>query len=118
MAKDEQAKEAGQNKTQPQKEHAVQPTTVNGLKALTNDTLTEIVQNSSARLETRVAALREIHGRPGCQYGGLERLCSDTLATIVADKTIPQDLRTAAADALALPRTAESTGKPDEAPKS
>ncbi len=118
MAKDEQAKEASQSKEQPQKEQAVQTTTVNGLKALTNYTLTEIVQNSSARLETRVAALREIHGRSGCQYSGLERLDIGMLKRVVEDKTIPQDLRTAAADALAMPRTAIPATKPDEADKS
>lgn len=119
MEKDERAKqvgektgqgkkeEAGQNTGQPQKEQAVQATTVNGLKALTNDTLIEIVQNSSARPETRVAALREIHGRSGCQYSGLERLDIGILKRVVEDKRIPPDLRTAAADALAIPRTAD-----------
>ncbi len=109
MAKDEQAKEAGKKTEQGKKEQAVKATPVNGLKALANDTLTEIVQNISARLETRVAALREIHGRPGCQYTGLERLGIGMLKRVVEDKTMPQDLRTAAADALAMPRTAKPT---------
>lgn len=117
MAKDEQAKEAGKNKEQ-EKTEAVRATTVNGLKGLNNDTLIEILQDRSARPETRVAALREIHGRPGCQYSGLERLDVATLKMIVENKTTPQDMRTAAADALAMPRRADETSKPEESAKS
>ena len=115
MEKTEQAKEAGQNKEQPQKEQAVQATTVNGFKDLDNKTLIGIAENGKARDVTRIAALREIHGRSGCQYSGLERLDIGMLKRVVEDKTIPQDLRTSAADALAMPRAAD---KVDEPPKS
>ncbi len=118
MEKTEQAKGAGQKKEQGQNEAAVQATTVNGLKGLDNDTLIAIAEDRSARPETRVAALREIHGRPGCQYSGLERLDIGTLKMIVENKTMPQDLIAAAADALAMPRAADKASNPDEPAKS
>lgn len=118
MEKNEQAKGAGQNKERGQNEAAVQATTVNGLAGLNNSALIEIVNNKAARSETRVAALREIHGRRGGQYSGLELLDTEMLVSIVEDKAVPQVVRTAAADALALPRTADKTGTPDESAKS
>ena len=97
-------------KGQPDKEvkgAAGQATTATGLAGLNDATLADIVQNRSARPATRIAAVREIHGRSGGQYSGLERLDIDVLAKIAEDKAMPEDLRTAAADALALPRTAK-----------
>ncbi len=93
----------------------VQATVVNGFKDLDNKTLIGIAENGKARDVTRIAALREIHARPGCQYSGLERLSVATLQAVVKTDTVPDDLRAAAADALALPRAAD---KVDEPPKS
>lgn len=121
MAKDEQAKEAGQKTQQPSekvKDAAVQATTVDGFNDLDNNTLIAIVENSRARDATRIAALRELHARPGCQYSGLERLGVSALQAIVKTDTVPEELRAAAADALALPRTADKTSKSEESAKS
>ncbi len=118
MEKDEQAKDVAQNKTQPQKEQAIQATTVNGFKDLDNKTLIGIAENGKARDTTRIAALQELHGRPGCQYSGLERLSIPTLQAVVKTDTVPDDLRAAAADALAMPRTADKTGASVKADKS
>ena len=110
MEKDERAKQASQSKEQAvqKKEQAVQATAVvNGFKDLDSNTLIGIAENGKARDTTRIAALRELHGRSGCQYSGLERLDIGILKRVVEDKTIPQDLRTAAADALAMPRAAD-----------
>ena len=117
MEKTEQAKGADQNKEQ-QKTGAVQATAVNGLKGLDNNTLIGIAENRRTRDATRIAALREIHGRPGCQYSGLERLSIATLQAVVKTDTVPEDLRAAAADALAMPRATDKTETPEESAKS
>ncbi|KKL14809.1 hypothetical protein LCGC14_2511930, partial [marine sediment metagenome] len=102
-------------KEQPGKDvKAADVQTTTGLTGLNVSALIEIVQNSKARHSTRIEALGEIHGRSGCQYTGLERLDIDILAKVVVDKTIPEDLRAAAADALALRRPADKTSTPHE----
>ena len=96
----------------------VQAATVNGFKDLDNKTLIGIAENSVVRDGTRIAALRELHGRPGCQYNGLERLTMTFLQAIVKMDKVPDDLRAAAADALAMPRPVDKTKTLDESDKS